>query len=263
MVRRKIAGIVLFCLALVFFSFSGSDEKLLKVLTYNIHHANPPQHGDLIDLEAIARVIKKSGADLVALQEVDVHTVRSGKDVDQAAELGRMTGMHSFFVKGIDYQGGEYGIAILSKFPFLATDSLRLPMEANSGGEPRVLALVTLELREGEKIIFANTHLDLKAENRQLQTETIINYLKQQEVPVILGGDFNALPDSEVIAGFDRFFKRSSIPGGYTIPVINPTREIDFLMFRPEQKIRVKKHQVIDEQYASDHLPVYVELVVK
>lgn len=262
MFKIKIVGIVISCFALLILtSFSGDEDKMLKVLTYNIHHANPPGHDGLIDLEAIARVIKESGADLVALQEVDVHTIRSGKNVDQASELGRMTGMNSFFVKGIDYQGGEYGIAILSKLPFVATDSLRLPMEENSGGEPRVLAVVTVEPSQGEKIVFANTHLDLKAGNRQLQMEVIIDYLKQQAFPVILGGDFNALPESDVIAGFDRFFKRSSVRGGYTIPVVDPTREIDFLMFRPEQRFRVKKHQVIDEQYASDHLPVYVELV--
>jgi len=262
MKKIKIAGIVLSCFALLFLSsFSQKDERVLKVLTYNIHHANPPELGDLIDLEAIARVIKESGADLVALQEVDVHTLRSGKDVNQASELGRMTGMYSFFVKGIDYQGGEYGIAILSRFPFVATDSLRLPMGKNSGGEPRVLALVSVEPSKGEKIVFASTHLDLKADNRMVQMEAIIDHLKPQTLPVILGGDFNALPESDVIAGFDRFFKRSSIPGGYTIPVVNPSREIDFLMFRPESKFRVKKHQVIDEQYASDHLPVYMELV--
>jgi endonuclease/exonuclease/phosphatase family metal-dependent hydrolase len=259
--RNKITGIALCCLALLFFSsFTEKKKRVLKVMTYNIHHANPPAHADLIDLEAIAAVINKSGADLVALQEVDVHTIRSGKDVNQATELGRLTGMHAFFVKGIDYQGGEYGVAILSRFPFVATDSLRLPMEENSGGEPRVLAMVTVEPRKGKKLIFGSTHLDLKPQNRLLQMEAVVARLKQERVPSILGGDFNALPDSEVMEGFDRYFKRSSIPQGYTIPVINPSREIDFLMFRPEKEFRVVKHEVIDEQYASDHLPVYVEL---
>lgn len=259
--RKKIVGIVLSGIVLLILSsFSTIDEKVLKVLTYNIHHANPPGHGELIDLEAIADVIKRSGAELVALQEVDVNTLRSGKGVDQAQELGRLTGMHAYFVKGIDFQGGQYGIAILSKFPFLATDSVRLPMEADSGGEPRVLAMATVEPRKGEKLVFANTHLDLKPQNRHLQMEAIVGHLKEQRLPVILGGDFNAQPESDVIAGFDRFFYRSSVADGYTIPVVNPTREIDFLMFRPQNKFRVRKHQVIDEQYASDHLPVYVEL---
>lgn len=259
--KKKTIGIILSCLAFVLLaSFSDKKKAVLKVMTYNIHHANPPAHGDLIDLDAIAAVIKKSGADLVALQEVDVHTIRSGKDIDQATALGRLTGMHSFFVKGIDYQGGEYGVAILSRFPLLSTDSLRLPMEENSGGEPRVLAMVTVEPRKGKKIVFASTHLDLKPQNRLLQMEAVVERLKQEAHPVIVGGDFNAVPESEVMAGFDRFFKRSSIPEGFTIPVVHPTREIDFLMFRPEKKFRVIKHEVIDEQYASDHLPVYVEL---
>src|SRR5690606_40296823 len=87
------------------------------------------------------------------LQEVDVNTIRSGKGINQAAELARLTGMNYFFVKGIDYQGGDYGVGILSKFPILETDSLRLPMKEGAGGEPRVLAMVTVEPAKGKKLL--------------------------------------------------------------------------------------------------------------
>src|SRR5690606_26323892 len=97
-------------------------------------------------------------------------------------------------------------------------------------------------------------------ENRVLQAQAIIEKLSSLNEPVILCGDFNARPGSEVINAFDRYFKRSSIPNGFTIPTINPNREIDFVMFRPEAKFSVSKHQVIEESYASDHLPVFVEL---
>src|SRR5690554_4405995 len=88
----------------------AKTTQSLKVLSYNIHHANPPSKPDFIDLPAIAKVINESDADLVALQEVDVNTIRSGKGINQTEELGRLTNRHYFFVKGIDYQGGEYGI---------------------------------------------------------------------------------------------------------------------------------------------------------
>src|SRR5690606_38121902 len=110
------------------------------------------------------------------------------------------------------------------------------------------------------EIIFASTHLDLKAENRILQAEAIITKLNSLETPVILCGDFNAKPDSEVIAAFDKYFKRSSIPNGFTITVVNPTREIDYVLFNPMNNFKVSKHQVIEESYASDHLPVLVEV---
>ena len=251
-------------LFLLLFSFGlnslYAQKSSVKVLSYNMHHANPPSLPGFIDLPAIARVINGCGAELVALQEVDVHTERSGKAINQAAELGRLTGMHHYFVKGIDYQGGEYGIAILSKFPFLKTDSLRLPMQAGIGGEPRVLAITTIKIASGKKLTFACTHLDLKAENKALQAPAITQKLSRIKHPVILCGDFNAKPDTEVIAHFDRYFTRSSIPSGFTIPEKNPNREIDFVMYRPAKKFGVLKHEVIREPYASDHLPVYVEL---
>lgn len=255
-------------LLLVFFSIIGMESsyaqrakkgKTLKVLTYNVHHANPPTKEGFIDLPAIAKVINDSGADLVALQEIDVHTLRSGKEVNQAEALGRLTGMNHFFVKGIDYEGGEYGIAILSRFKILKTDSLRLPMKEGIGGEPRVLALVTVKPAKGQKLIFGSTHLDLKPETRILQAEAISNYLGKSKLPVILGGDFNARPESAEIGILDQHFERSSIPNGFTIPVTNPNREIDFIMFKPKGHFKVTEHRVIDEQYASDHLPVYVE----
>lgn len=239
----------------------AKEQTVLKVLTYNVHHANPPSKDDFIDLQSIAKVINESGADLVALQEIDVDTERSGKGINQAAELGRMTGMNHFFVKGIDYEGGEYGIAVLSRFKILKTDSLRLPMKEGVSGEPRVLALITVSPAKGKKIVFASTHLDLKPETRILQAEAITNYLKQVEHPVVLGGDFNAMPGTAEIDIFDQHLTRSSIPDGFTIPVTNPKREIDFIMYKPQNRFKVQKHLVIDEQYASDHLPVYVELL--
>lgn len=263
--KKYLCNYVIFAFAFLLLQSSCAVKKpiqsqSLKVLTYNIHHANPPSKPDIIDLPAIAKVINESEAELIALQEVDVNTIRSGKGINQAEELGRLTNRYFFFVKGIDYQGGEYGIGILSKFPILHTDSLRLPMVEGIGGEPRVLAMVTVAPSKGKEITFACTHLDLKAENRGLQAQAIITKLSSLKIPVILCGDFNAKPDSEVIHAFDKHFKRSSIPNGFTIPQINPNREIDFVMFSPENKFKVYKHQVIEEPYASDHLPVFVEL---
>ena len=78
------------------------QDKSLTIMTYNIHHANPPAFKDSIDVDAIAQVIVQQRADLVAVQEVDVRTNRSGKDVDEAAELARKTSMHYYFAKSID-----------------------------------------------------------------------------------------------------------------------------------------------------------------
>ena len=86
----------------------------LGVLSYNIHHARGVD-GQL-NLARIANVILSVKPDLVALQEVDNKTNRTGK-IDQAAELSRLTKMFYIFGSNIEFQGGHYGNAILSRFP--------------------------------------------------------------------------------------------------------------------------------------------------
>lgn len=241
---------------------TANEKDTLRIITYNIHHANPPSKPGLIDLEAIAAVINQNKPDLVALQEVDVNNRRSGKNLNEAAALGSLTGMHHHFVKAIDYEGGAYGVAILSKWPIQQKDSLILPMAEGSNGEPRVLAIVTVEPKPGKPLVFASTHLDLKEQNRLLQAEAIVKKLSTYSQPVILGGDFNAKPESDVINHFDTYFSRSKTSGSaaFTIPEVNPDREIDFIMFRPKKRFQSVRHEVIKEPYASDHLPVMVEL---
>jgi endonuclease/exonuclease/phosphatase family metal-dependent hydrolase len=239
-------------------ALSQTAERTLKVLTYNIHHANPPSKPGVIDVKAIAKVISESGADLVAVQEVDVRTRRSGTNLDQAAELAKLSGMpFYYFAKSLDYEGGDYGIAILSKFPVLQGETLPLPLE---GGEHRAMGVVTVEPVAGKKMLFANTHLDLRANNRVLQVNFIKEYFAKQTLPAILCGDFNATPDSETIRSMGEMFERSSIAGGLTFPMNKPDREIDFVMYRPATRFSVKNHVVITEPYASDHVPVLVSL---
>lgn len=238
----------------------------VRVLSYNIHHCNPPSRAKegLIDIQSIAKVIRDSKADLVALQEVDVHTARSGKDVHQARELAKLTGMHAFFVKTIDHQGGDYGIAVLSKYPILDSAAYKLPMQEGSGGEPRGLAVITVQLKGGKKLRFASTHLDLKVANKPLQAAELIRLLDNGKTPVILGGDFNSVPDSEVISILDKAFTRTCTGNcGFTIPEVNPNRTIDYIMFRKPGQLEVLSHQVINEPYASDHLPIVAEFKVK
>lgn len=234
-------------------------STIIRVLCYNIHHANPPSRTGLIDMKAIANVINTEQADVVALQEVDVYTTRSGSSLHQAEELGRLTGMKAYFAKAIDYAGGEYGIAILSKHPMESMRNLPLPTAAGTGGEPRTLATAVITLPQGEKILFACTHLDAQRSdtNRVMQAEKIVDLLQKEKVPIILAGDFNAAPATPTINIFDKYFTRSCLTDcPFTIPVINPTRTIDFIVYTPANRFRVIDHKVIPETYASDHRPV-------
>lgn len=239
--------------------FAQKQSNRLKVLSYNIHVGNPPEKPGVVDLEAIAEVINDSDADLVALQEVDVFTKRSGKDLDQAKELAILTNRHYFFAKAIDHQGGEYGIAVLSKFPIVKSEHYLLPKAEGVKGEQRAIAIITVEVKKGVFLDFASTHLDLSSQARQLQADFIINLFKERKNLVVLAGDFNANPDSEEIKMFESYFKRSSIKNGFTFPVKNPKVEIDYIMFAPQDRFKVDWHVVVDEHFASDHLPLFVE----
>ncbi len=261
-------GILCFALLLCFkSSFANGDKKkkgVIKIMAYNVHHCNPPSVEGKIDMEAIARVINAEKPDLVALQEIDVHTSRSGKDLDQAKELGRLTGMKAYFSKGIDYAGGEYGVAVLSRFPIEETSRMDLPVQEGTNGEPRTLAAVTVKVSKKQRLIFGSTHLDLKEVNRESQSKLIVEKYGKEELPVVIAGDFNAQPTSGVIRFLDEHFVRTCVENcGGTIPVKNPNRTIDFIMYRPSDAFEVVSHKVIDEQYASDHLPIVAEIRLK
>ena len=235
---------------------ASKAHAALRILSYNIHHANPPSRGGLIDLDAIARVIQNADADLVALQEVDKNTRRSG-GVDQAKTIAEKTGMYYHFFKAIDHEGGEYGLAILSKQPLKQTKLVRLPQEMKA--EERILAYAELKIN-GKKLVFANTHLDAyTAQNRVVQMQHIVEVFKKLKTPVILCGDLNSTAGTDPINLLDQHFQRSctsDCPG--TIPALKPRKTIDFVALK-NADWKVVSHEALAETYASDHRPVLVQ----
>lgn len=255
------------CLPVMLIALLGyaEDPGKLKVMAYNIHHCNPPSEPDRIDVAAIAKVIQEESPDLVALQEVDVHTLRSGKDLHQAKALAEMTGMYYYFKKAIDYEGGAYGIAVLSRFPIEDTLGVALPMATGLSGEPRAVAAVKVKLPNGRLLTFASTHLDLRVQHRSLQTLKITETFANDTSLVIVAGDFNDVAGSEPIDIMGRSFqptcKGDNCPG--TTPVATPNRVIDYIFYRPSRAMHVIEHRVIAETYASDHRPVVAVLQLK
>lgn len=235
----------------------------LHVMTYNIHHANPPSRAkdSLIDLEAVARVINEAKPDLVALQEVDVHNARAGLQVNEAAELGRLTGMHYYFTRAMYYRGGEYGDAVLSRFPIVDTIGAWLPIVEGTREEVRSLCMVKVALPDHREIFFASTHLGLSEQTRILQARALAGIVTARPLPLILCGDLNARPESRPIAILDSVLSRSCRTGcDLTIPTRRPRAKIDYILFRPGNGFRVLSQKTIRETYASDHLPVVAVL---
>jgi endonuclease/exonuclease/phosphatase family metal-dependent hydrolase len=240
-----------------------TQKDAITIMTYNIHHANPPSKAGVIDVEAVAAAINKQRPDIVALQEVDVNTKRAG--MNEAVILAEKTKMNFYFAKAIDYDGGEYGVAILSKYSLLSGTTYKLPTADGTNGEHRVLATAVIEVN-GKKLTIACTHLDAQRSdtNRVLQINAIVDILQKETNPVILSGDLNATPGGAVINTLDQHFTRTCITGcGFTIPQNTPTKTIDFISYSPAISFGVTSHTVIDEQYASDHLPVIATLQLK
>lgn len=219
----------------------------LKFLCWNIHHGRGAD-GE-IDLERIARVIGEQKPDLVALQEVDRSTGRSG-GVDQAAVLAEKLGMTAVFGKAMDFSGGGYGLAVLSRLPVASHDVHRLP----GPGEPRVALEVVLK-RDGEDVSFVSVHLDHReSSTRVRQVEALLGALEGR-ARVVLCGDLNDVPASPALERFGAdwtLMAKKGRPG--THPAGDPEVEIDHVLLRglgPAGPLRV-----LAEEAASDHRPV-------
>ena len=242
-----------------------TGSKSFRVISYNIHHCNPPALKGVIDTDSIAVVIKESGADIALLQEVDVKMIRS-RGEDQAKVLAQKSGLkYYYFYKAIDFSGGDYGVAILSKFPLSEFSSYKLDNHIES--EQRVLGTAVAELQGGVKILLATTHLDLIKENRIKQIAEIDSILRNPVYPLVLGGDFNAKPESEEMLLMSKRFSASTQSYSPTFPNLNPDRVIDYIFIRNSTGelssiLKFTNHKVLNGIDASDHLPVVTDIEI-
>lgn len=239
------------------------DTNTLTVMSYNVKYCSP-LGSSTPDVDAVAEIIKNAKPDIVFLQEVDKNTTRSGK-VDQLALLAQKTNMpYTHFGKAIDYQGGQSGLGILSRYSLSDPQVFKLPRVdlGDTYVSYRILMRAIITLNE-TKITIANTHLELTQENRDLQVPESNKILASTNHPTIYGGDFNANPQNNtMVTLFGYGFKKTCTTNCNTIPANNPNREIDFILYRPEAKFRVVSHDVIDAQ-ASDHLPIVTVLEIR
>ena len=254
---------VLFLLGLTIWScvVCSCAAPALRVMTWNIHHGRGLDNN--VDLERIATVIRESGADIVALQEVDVGTRRTNRR-DLAGELAALTGMTHVFGKNIDYQGGGYGNAVLSRYPILAHSNHHYKMLRE--GEQRGLLRVEIAVGRRRLMLF-DTHLDhRRADVERLQCigEIATALSDLSEMPVLVCGDFNDTPGSRTYEAVTRHLVDSWRTGaGETFPSNAPRKRIDYVFTGRPDAHGYGLHPVrawIPATTASDHLPLVVEL---
>lgn len=218
----------------------------IQIMTYNVRHCAGMDL--VVDYNRTAEVIIKNQPDVVALQELDSITGRSGRKY-QLEELANRTNYYPVFGKAIDYDGGGYGVGVLTKEKPLSTKRIPLP-----GEEPRVLLIVELA-----NYVIACTHLDLEESERLASTPIIIEEAQRWDKPFILAGDWNDYPNSQLLQELTKYFTINS-GNDFTFPADEPTECIDYVATYNSHSAKTLDYAVIDEPEASDHRPLVVRL---
>lgn len=225
----------------------------LVFLSYNIRHCRGIDNK--VSPTAAASAIAQTGADVAGLQEVDSMNPRSCF-INQARRLGKKLGMYSVFgpaVTGLKLIG--FGNAVLSRYPVLGKQNFPLPRQ----GEKRSL-LRTEICAAGQRFVFYTTHLGLDQKERLRQVHRILEVTGADRLPLVLAGDFNALPDAPEIRLLCKVFSTGDPAGACpTFPSQSPEHKIDYIFFSNHWQL--VEHRVYDSR-ASDHLPLAVKLVL-
>lgn len=231
-------------------------------MTFNIHVGVGLDKK--LDLKRIADVINREHPDLVGLQEVD-RGVKRTEGLDEIAELAKLTRMDFSFAHNLDYQGGQYGVAILSRFLIQKADHQKYQNTRET--ERRGMLRVEVEV-EGRTVNFVTTHLDYQYEDGRLfETEQLLRFLEGLGGPLIVAGDFNDEPTGSayklMVTKFDDSWVRSKAKGeGMSYPADKPVKRIDYIFARTHDGMKAKKAWVV-ETLASDHRPVMAELEIR
>ena len=218
----------------------------VTIMSYNVRHCAGMDL--VVDYDRTANVITENQPNVVALQELDSVTGRSGQKY-QLEELASRTNYYPVFGKAIDYDGGGYGVGVLTKEQPLSTKRIPLP-----GEEPRMLLIVELK-----DYVIACTHLDLEESERLASTPIIIEEAQSWQKPFILAGDWNDYPNSQLLQELTKYFTINS-GNEFTFPANEPNECIDYVATYNSHSAKTLESVVIDEKEASDHRPLAVKL---
>lgn len=246
---------------------AAAQRPALTVAAYNIH-AGAGEDG-VFDLDRTAAAIRDLHADVIGLQEVDVHwDARSGYR-DEATELAGAVGMHVFFAPIYDLgppapgaPRRQFGVAVLSRFPIVAARNLEitrlatLTPDATPAPAPG-FAEVTVAAPGGPVRVYT-THLDYRADPavRHAQVADMLAALARAPGPEVLTGDFNAEPAAPELAPLWTELVDAD-PGSGTNPAAEPLKRLDFVT--ASRQFRVRSAWTVATT-AADHRPLIAEL---
>ncbi|MFC8420392.1 endonuclease/exonuclease/phosphatase family protein [Streptomyces sp. NPDC057236] len=243
----------------------------LRVATYNIH-AGAGQD-QVFDLDRTAAALRDLRADVIGLQEVDVHWGARSDFADEARALAGKLGMRVFFAPiydldpaGQDGERRQFGVAVLSRHPVLAAENHEITRLSTQTPDPVPapapgFAEVVVDVR-GAHVHVYTTHLDYRADPsvREAQVADMLGVLAADRGPKVLVGDFNAEAGAPELAPLWERLRDAAPDAGGTYPAIDPVKRIDLVTVSPG--IRVTGARTVATQ-ASDHRPVVTDLEVR
>ena len=241
---------IYFLLCMLAMAASAHSQDYLKLMSYNIRNAKGMDN--VRNVQRIANVINNEAPDVVAVQELDSMTIRSNQTY-VLAEVAERTQMHASYAPAISFQGGKYGIGILSKEQPLSIRTFPLP-----GREEERMLMVA----EFKDYFFACTHLSLTEEDRLASLDIIKSSASTSHKPFFLAGDLNDTPDSKFIQGLQQDFQVLTHTKSPTFPAPEPKETIDYIAAWKGNTDNFANlaAQVVEEPLASDHRPITVTL---
>lgn len=278
----------------------AAEPVRLRVMTYNVHSCKGWDRR--IKPERIAAVIADYKPDVVALQEVRVGRVeaekasdgvtappvgepplpppsvvppRSPSDAsapvpftDQPRAIAAALGMHSVFYPLVRLAKEDYGIAILSRHPMRLVRAANLPtLPGRKPLERRGAVWVELDLG-GRKVQLLDTHLGLNTEERSAQIEDLLgpSWLRSAKFvePFVVCGDLNSGSGAWPYKRLSEFAHDAAGPSALnTFPSVAPVSRLDYVFVSSGTRVESSSRGLGPRaRFASDHLPVVVDLVL-
>ena len=226
----------------------------MRVATYNVHRCIGTD--GRFDVDRIAAVLAEIDADVIGLQEVAA-AFGYGR-IDQAEALAQRLGMACIEGRLLREGIGWYGNALLSRLPIERVGRL---VYDEVGKEPRGLVDVDLRAADGRVWRIVNTHLDVRRRARKPQFHALMTYLRGLGEPMVLIGDLNEwCPWSRRLRALRRELALPLAPPSF--PSTFPVLRLDWLGLKGCRPAgRLHRHATPHSRTASDHLPVFADLV--
>jgi endonuclease/exonuclease/phosphatase family metal-dependent hydrolase len=228
----------------------------LRIATYNIHKCVGIDRRRSVD--RVARVIRETGADVVALQEVVSDTRGHGRDRDQAGALADRLGMTALMGPAIEQDDFLYGNVVLTRLPVAGHERYDLSLGRY---EPRAIQRVDLELPDGRLLHFYNTHLGTtyaeRCEQSRRLVQTEILEASHPEHPQVLVGDFNDWFQGTPTRLLGDHLYEATRRLRPTYPSVAPLLRLDRIYVNHHVRARrVWAHTTRLARVASDHVPI-------